>query len=151
MKEHQKLGRILFGVYCAVMLYLLFFQRTPHFTANNGYLGTMRDNLNIIPFDTIARYLRLWSGSGLSHKARANLLGNVVLFVPLGFFLPWVHEKLRKFWRTLLVSVGLILLVEGIQLVTLLGHCDVDDLILNVFGVVIGYVIWRLIEMKDPD
>ena len=41
-------------------------------------------------------------------------------------------------------SAGLIVCVELVQLVTLLGHCDVDDLILNLIGVSMGYLLWAL-------
>ena len=66
------------------------------------------------------------------------------MFIPLGFCLPWVHARLRRWWKTLLVSAGVILCVELTQLVTLLGHCDVDDLILNLIGVTMGYLLWAI-------
>ena len=66
------------------------------------------------------------------------------MFIPLGFGLPWVYKRLRRFWKTLLTAAGLIVCVELVQLVTLLGHCDVDDLILNLIGVSMGYLLWAL-------
>ena len=53
---------------------------------------------------------------------------------------PW----LRRFSRCLLVSLGLLALVEVTQLFTLLGSGDVDDLILNLLGVLLGYALFRL-------
>ena len=57
-----------------------------------------------------------------------------------------MFQRLGRLWKTLLVSAAIIIAVEAIQLVTLLGHCDVDDLILNLIGVTIGYLLYALSE-----
>jgi glycopeptide antibiotics resistance protein len=77
-----------------------------------------------------------------------QLLGNVVLFVPLGFLLPLLSTRYRRFALTaavgLSVSVG-IELVQFAQLLTLSSRrsADVDDVILNVTGACLGYLLWR--------
>ena len=85
----------------------------------------------------------------LVRAALINLLGNVVMFVPLGLFLPLIFTKLRKLWRTLFTVTLLIAVVEIAQLFTLLGSCDVDDLILNLLGAALGYGIYN--RIKKPD
>ena len=145
MKKQNLWKRIAFGAYCALMLYLLFFQRSPRAVVGS-YAETLRSNLNLIPGDTIVRFLRVWNWPVYHRAAIVNIIGNIVMFIPLGFGLPWVHEKLRRLWRTLLCAAGIIILVEATQLVTLLGHCDVDDLILNLLGVLPGYGLWKLLE-----
>ena len=72
-----------------------------------------------------------------------NLLGNVVCFVPFGFVLPVISRNQRKFWKILLLSFLTSLLVELIQLVSKVGSCDVDDMLLNTLGGIIGYVLFR--------
>ena len=59
--------------------------------------------------------------------------------VPLGVFLPLLMRKLRRFWRFLLVCALTIALVETAQALLLVGSADVDDLILNLCGVSIGF------------
>ena len=104
----------------------------------------MLANLNLQPGAEIERFLRVWNDPLYHRAAVVNLVGNVVMFIPLGFGLPWANAPLRRFWKTLLVSAGIIILVETIQLITLLGHCDVDDLILNLIGVSAGYLLYFL-------
>ena len=57
-----------------------------------------------------------------------------------------IWAKLRKLWRTLLTTGLIITLVELIQLFTLVGSCDIDDLILNLLGAAMGYGIYKLIK-----
>jgi glycopeptide antibiotics resistance protein len=148
MKKFYPVRRIVFGLYCLAMLYLLFFQRVP-FLSEETYLLTLRRNLNYIPGDTILRFYRLMLYYPVYRRAAiVNLFGNIVMFIPLGFGLPWVHARLRRWWRTLLTAAAVIVCVELVQLVTLLGHCDVDDLILNLIGTAIGYAIWALTLRK---
>lgn len=144
MSRPHALRRVVFWLYCVLMLYLLFFQRVP-FLSEETYLLTLRRNLNYIPGDTILRFYRLMRYyPGYRRAAIVNLFGNIGMFIPLGFGLPWVYKRLRRFWKTLLTAAGLIVCVELVQLVTLLGHCDVDDLILNLIGVSMGYLLWAL-------
>ena len=70
-----------------------------------------------------------------------NLGGNIIMFIPLGFLLPKVFRKLSSLPRILLITAGIITAVELIQLFTLVGSCDIDDLILNVLGAALGYLI----------
>ena len=145
MRESNVYRRMVFEVYCALLFVLLFLQRSPHLGAGVGYAETLRTNLNLIPGVTIHRFLNVWDTPVYHRAAIVNVIGNVIMFVPLGFGLPWVCERLRRLWKTLLVSAGIIILVETVQLVTLLGHCDVDDLILNLIGVSAGYLLYYLI------
>ena len=151
MKADQPIRRIVFWLYCVLMLYLLFFQRVP-FLSEETYLLTLRRNLNYLPGDTILRFYRLMLYyPGYRRAAIINLFGNIVMFIPLGFGLPWVYARLRRFWKTLLLSAVVIACVELVQLVTLLGHCDVDDLILNLIGVTIGYLLWAITHRHRED
>ena len=58
--------------------------------------------------------------------------------------LPVCFPKLRFLMRVLLTVTVLIVCVELIQLLTLVGSCDVDDLILNVLGAAIGFWLYRI-------
>ena len=143
----QSLIRILFLVYCGLMLWLLFGQRMEggHLDINLDGNG---ENLNFVPFETVRLYWHLLqngASQALLRHAIVNLVGNVVMFIPLGFFLPKLWQKQRKLWRTLLTTALIILLVELTQLFTLVGSCDTDDLILNVLGAAIGYGGYKIL------
>lgn len=143
-------GRILFLAYCALMLWLLFGQRYEG-TQLRELLENADRRANFVPFETVRLYLRLLkngASESLLRHAVINLVGNVVMFVPLGWLLPAVWERLRGFFKTFLLCAAIICLVEAVQYATALGSCDIDDLILNLIGATLGYAFWRLTRRK---
>ena len=135
-----------FLVYSVLMLWLLFGQRFGTFPDTN-YWQIVRENLNLIPFDTIKRFewvLNHSSVRGLVLHAVINLVGNVIMFVPLGWFYPVLWQRLRKFPWLLLWLLLTILSIETLQLFTLLGSFDVDDVLLNMVGALLGFGVWKL-------
>lgn len=74
-----------------------------------------------------------------------HVVGNLTWFMPLGLLLPLLRPSAR--WRqALLVGAGLSLLVEGYQFLFGTGAPDVDDLLLNALGTLLGYGLSRLIR-----
>lgn len=142
----------LFAGYCFVMLYLLFFSRSVQFDLYGlTYRDYLKEHINLIPLQTVRLMLRgaisRLQRSGdpyLLHFAIKNLGGNILLFVPLGLFLPCIWKRLRRYLQFLLTVVCVIAAVETVQLLSTLGSMDVDDLLLNVLGASVGFGIWRL-------
>ena len=135
-----------FFLYVAVMLWLLFGQRFGDIDPS-GYQQQLQSNINLQPLATIRLYFKLMSGDysgALVRHAFINLAGNVLLFVPFGIFLPGIWRKMRKFFACFLTVTVSIIAVEVLQLLTLLGSCDIDDLLLNLTGAIFGYGIWKL-------
>lgn len=143
----KRLVRVGFGCYCLLMLWLLFGQRIAGWSGMD-YWEQVQGNLNLMPFRTIRNYihvgLRITNGPLFRHIV-INLLGNVVMFVPLGFFLPGVFPSFRSFRRCIVRACLIIVGIELVQLFTLLGSLDVDDLILNGISAAMGYGIWSWI------
>jgi len=75
-----------------------------------------------------------------------NLLGNVVAFLPFGYFLPSLSKKNRNFIYVTLLSFEFSLMIECIQLFSKVGSFDVDDLILNTLGGSLGYLCFLAIN-----
>jgi glycopeptide antibiotics resistance protein len=71
-----------------------------------------------------------------------NFLGNIVLFMPVGFLLPIVSDW-KQLWKTIATGIGFSLLIEVIQFITARGCFDPDDVILNGLGCIIGYGIYK--------
>lgn len=139
-----------FIAYAVLMLWLLFGRRTAY-PLTGAYNEALLGSLNLRPFRTIRLFFDViasvgwWaSDSGLVLAAYINIFGNVVMFAPLGLFLPRLFPRLRRFWRTLLCAAVLVAAVEVVQLLTRLGICDIDDLLLNLCGVTLGYLAFRL-------
>ena len=94
---------------------------------------------NFIPFKELTRY-RL--GSNLFYK---NVVGNILLFMPYGFFSSYYLKLDKKRFAFLLVFI-VSLSIECVQLI--IGRCfDVDDILLNLVGGILGYFIYRLLEL----
>lgn len=93
--------------------------------------------VNLTPFAT----LRLFYRAG-GTAAKINLLGNLLVFVPLGLLPPIIWKKLRRFVPGILPGFLFSLTVECLQYFT--GRSvDIDDLLLNTLGAAAGWLLWR--------
>lgn len=130
------------------MIWLLYGQRIGDW-GHTSYWEQFSKNLNLQPFYTISRYLtvaRRTENEALLREVVVNLVGNVVMFIPLGFLLPLNWQRFRGFFRLTGYAALIITAVEVVQLITLLGCLDVDDLILNLTGTALGYFILRILQ-----
>ena len=88
-----------------------------------------------------------WYGRDVSgtqeYRCMTNLFGNVLIFVPFGFFLP-MASRYRSLLGTLFYSLGLSFGVEIFQLITKVGSLDVDDMLLNTIGGIVGYLLFLI-------
>lgn len=101
--------------------------------------------MNFEPFKTIRGYLAFYNiGS-----SAVNLIGNVVMFIPLGLLLPLLWQKARRLWKMFLIGLGSSCFIEFVQLF-IDRSVDVDDVILNVSGVVLGYLIIKVVFSLSP-
>ncbi|MBN8194230.1 VanZ family protein [Bacillus sp. NTK074B] len=73
-----------------------------------------------------------------------NTFGIVILFMPLGFLLPKVFSNLNTLKNVLFFALVLSLCIEVFQFLTKLGVLDVDDVILNLIGAALGYLIFKI-------
>ena len=148
--NNRKTNTALFLAYGALMLWLLFDR--PGYDPGIPYWEQAAEHLNLVPFRTLRLYAGLL-GSGVRSYIRMaviNLGGNIIMFIPLGFLLPRVFPHLSSLPRVLLATAAIITAVEIIQLFTLVGSCDIDDLILNVIGSAMGYGIHKYANKPAP-
>jgi glycopeptide antibiotics resistance protein len=96
---------------------------------------------NLVPFATINMFLQLYATHRMA--AATNLIGNVAIFVPFGVLIPLVFGG--KWGRMLLIFVTCIVALEVAQLLLRRGSLDVDDLMLNVVGALMGFGALRLV------
>lgn len=101
---------------------------------------------NLHPFATIRMYL---SGRAGIWNAIRNIGGNIVVFAPLGIFIPLLRKKLA-FLSTFLVALLISSSIEIAQYHTGLGSCDIDDIILNVFGAMLFCLLLIFLEWLLP-
>lgn len=146
----QPFWRFLFIVYVGLMIWLLF-ARSPDWNSKYEYRELLRMKVNLKPFSTIRNYLNVllhYPESSEYGKCFIELLGNVLMFIPAGWLLPRIFPHMRKFFLFLLTCVLSIFFVEALQLLTLLGWFDIDDVILNLSGMLIGFIIYAITSKK---
>lgn len=79
-------------------------------------------------------------------EALLNLIGNTAMFLPLGIVWPAVYKKLNNHWKVIAAGAGLSLIIELLQLPFYDRVSDIDDLILNTSGFILGYLIFLLVR-----
>ncbi len=145
--------KIVFFIYIAVVIKVIIFKypwedlKAIMDTWEKGVILEGLDTANFTLFKTIKMYI------DYSYKLNSfeNLAGNVVVFVPFGFLLPYIQEKSRNFFILLLNAFLFVLGIEVFQLFSAFGAFDVDDILLNCFGAAWGwimYVLWERIRKK---
>ncbi len=122
----------LFLIYLAFLFYVLFFAE-----AFGRVVGSRRYNLTL--FHEIGRFYGLRRENPISFFI--NIFGNVLAFMPFGFFLPRLFEKCKSAFVTMGYSFLFSLTVEFIQLIFKVGCFDIDDLFLNTIGGLLGFLV----------
>lgn len=122
--------------YTLFLLYLMFlgmgrFQYRDHLIRLEPFFSTLKFLQNAIGWKYIAMII----------------VGNVVMFIPFGF-LGWVFPKLRQLKELIFTFISAIVIVEALQYFTRMGIFEVDDIILNTFGVYLGWLMCRLVERR---
>lgn len=104
---------------------------------------------NWIPLQQV--YVHFANGDSFGNLAFLALgyLKNIVLFIPLGFMLPYTGKRMKHLGLVTGIAFLLILAVEMVQQWTKTGFFDVDDVIFNLLGVLCGFGISRLFIVKE--
>ena len=133
MKQNKAINIIfwiIFIFYLILMLGLLFLSRS----------GMDSNNINLIPFKSIAEGINVYNG--IEYRlVDDQVWGNIVIFIPAGIYLMVLSKKssiLRSLLIVFLISLG----IEIVQYVFKIGASDIDDIILNCLGGIIGILIY---------
>lgn len=126
---------VFFFIYVLSLVALLFFG-----SANRGH---EYQNVNLVPFSTIWMYL---TSPYLSDSVKImNLAGNVLIFAPLGFYLTVFSHRIHFLFRVLILLLVPVV-VETLQYVFKTGASDIDDVILNFLGGLLGMFVCFVAE-----
>ena len=130
-------GKVLFVLYIVFLVYFLFLAEWY------GRTGTGEDyRYNLELFREIRRFITYREQLGM-FAVFANLFGNILIFVPYGFFISMAAER-RGFFKTLFCSFGLSLCVDLVGLRIRKNRIDVDDILLNTIGGILGYILFAI-------
>ena len=137
----QKTGWVLFVLYLIALVYFMFFAESMGRTGN----AEAEYAYNLELFKEISRFIVYRRQLGWK-AVILNLGGNVAGFMPFGFILPIVSRRGRRWYNTFLLGFFLSLCIETTQLVFKVGSFDVDDLLLNTIGGILGFATYKVVQ-----
>ena len=140
--------KILFIIYFLLLITVLFLNneyRMYVFQNINIFSKEHFEMSNIIPFATIIDYIsRLVSNEINASIVIINFATNLLLFAPMGFFIPMLYsDRIKNIKQFAILMIIITLIVEVLQFITFRGSTDIDDIILNTLGAVIVYIIMK--------
>ena len=133
-KKVLKLSHIIVFIYYVILLFNMVV-----FARYNSI-----DSYNLIPFKSIVDIFK----NGTTYEVIINIFGNLLVFMPLEYFLIELF-KVKRLPINFILSFGIILLIEIFQYVFKVGVLDIDDLILCTFGMMLFYIIYTRIKKDD--
>lgn len=145
MKKSLKILSVFsFAIYIAAVIYIAFFKnRNPIFDITFSEYFALRSNL--IPFNTISRYLTALTKGILPFQIPLiNLIGNLILFLPFPLYIACFFKKARTLIGMFTAALIVIITVETLQALTHLGSFDVDDIFLNMCGAAGGIALRKI-------
>lgn len=131
---------IFFVIYMLVLVYFLLL--SDGLGRDMGY-ETYR--MNLIPFQEIRRFVIYRNYIDEPLLVLINLLGNVIAFVPFGALIRWVVNRRVRWYQAVGYTCLFSVCVECLQLVAKVGVFDVDDILLNTIGGLIGFWLYYIL------
>ncbi len=134
MKKKQIINITLFIIYISCLLYLTLFK---------NYLGRTVGNYeaNLIPFKNIYIIITEFIKSKVSLRFfLRNIFGNLIAFMPFAYFLPSIF-KISSKKKFTIITFLIILFIETMQFNLKMGYFDIDDIILNLIGAYLAFII----------
>lgn len=148
-KRKKSVAICLFILYATALLLILFFRRYPTYIGQI-YGESVLARLQLIPFAGLVGATQAPLYSTVMVLANlGNLLGNCVLFLPLGVFLPLFFQGCRTGKRAFLVSLAACVALEAAQLFLLIGVFDVTVILMRLLGSFLGFSIWKAMHLQQ--
>lgn len=146
MNKRERIKTVfLYGVFICYILFLiklLILSRVSLLDLFNSQ-RTLNRSINLIPFHSITEYIS-GSTANLKRFAFSNVVGNIVIFIPLGIYLPLLKKDKRVITNLLFIFI-VSLFVEIIQGLLGIGASDIDDIILNSLGGLVGILGYKFL------
>ena len=131
-------------IYFFTAFRLLIFRDVGLFFQGLEAIGTPRyhSNYNLVPLKTIIGYVKALADRSMNRNIPIqNIVGNLIVFMPLGFYLPFFIKKMAELKRFAITVSGLIVSVELAQFILRVGSLDIDDFILNLIGALVAFAV----------
>ena len=129
MKGTDKLNKFKFGLWSIFVIYIVVV-----LGATIGHRASAYGNINLHLFSSYKN-----AYNSFSIREWRNIILNILMFVPLGFMIPLLFKKCKRWYITYLIGFGATLFIEILQLISKRGIFELDDIINNTLGCIIGY------------
>lgn len=129
LKNHMQTNIKKVIVFCILFCYIVIVIGATIFTRSGVY-----EHAN---FNLFSSYIEAWNNYSKSYWR--NIILNILMFVPFGFLLPLFSDRFKKFYWTLGLSFLFTFGIESTQYITKRGIFEVDDIMNNWIGALIGY------------
>lgn len=148
--KNKKLLRLLFYIYIVFLILFVVLKFDGSFekiiSLHKSIIENEKDglrNINLLPFRSISPYLKNITEA----YAFKNIIANILVFIPLGFFIS--NKYFKNAFKTMIICLCVIFSIECIQLFLKIGFFDVDDIILNFIGSLFGIGINNILIKKQ--
>ena len=148
-KTLNLLSKIIFIIYIGLIVWVIMFKCNLIDSLNMTYeyLKDMNIKERFLIFSTPFKNYFLESVNSPKYVFTEDDLLNVIIFIPMGLYLSYFIKN-KKFLKSLLITFGVSLFFELFQLFTVIGSFTIQDLMTNVIGGIIGYLVYKLIFIK---
>lgn len=144
----KKYSKVIFVIYLLLLILVLvlkfpsplFYQLVDHF--KNG-TEIYNEPPHLKPFEVITEYVS--NVHSVNDWFFQNLACNILMFMPFGIIFPLLLKR-ATWYKVIPAGIATSALIEIFQMVTKMGTFDVDDIILNMTGLVIGYGLYKLVK-----
>nr|WP_302600114.1 VanZ family protein [uncultured Cellulosilyticum sp.] len=144
-RTHHLTWRRELGVHCFIMYMVSLYE----ITAIRFGLGLSMENMMMrqtrVSLEPMVVLLK-WLKKGIWWHLFYNVVGNCVWFIPMGILVPALFKKQRKLWKVTMIGAFVSSSIEILQYILCTGVTDIDDVIFNTLGTIIGYCIWKVLK-----
>ena len=96
-----------------------------------------KDKINLHPFLMFKQF----------QLVSTQVIGNLVMLLPLGIYIPLLFPRFAGFFKVFIICLSVSVSIELMQLITNARSTDIDDVILNTSGAVVGYIIYKVLRL----
>lgn len=136
----------LFTYFCFLICFTMFLKRTGVGLINKEYFDYYINSINLIPFKTIAEYLKNVCNLNVFIY---NIVGNLIALIPLAFLCVLKNDKYINIKNQFFILSAITIVIETFQLIFCSGRFDIDDFILNVGGAILFLTLIKKFKIID--
>lgn len=142
---YHEIGVVIFLLFMTA----LFSQTILTFLYTGPVVTRSFSNVNLIPFRVFQDNYYAITELNFWQPFIINFLGNICIFIPIGFMIPLLWNRFNRFWKVSLIGLSISLFIEITQL-SQARSSDIDDLWLNTAGSMIGYCVYVSMKKHFP-